>query len=79
MSKGAGIDLSDIRNPDLHQNDIESVHSNTADASGSTSEVNPDRLSIIDEESDVAPNWFNHEQRSSLTPEQNEVVKNKEV
>ena len=55
MSKEAGIDMSDIRNPDLHLNDIESVHSNSADASGRTSEVDPDRLSTIDEESDVAP------------------------
>ena len=55
VSKDAGIDLSDIRNPDLHLNDTESTNSNSADASGRTSEIDPDRLSTIDEESDISP------------------------
>ena len=79
MSKDAGIDLSDIRNPDLHLNDADSTNSNGADASGRTSEVDPDRLSTIDEESDVAPEWFNHEQWSSLTQEQKKVINDIEV
>lgn len=75
MSKSAGIDLSDIRNPDLHLNDADSINSQGADASGRTSEIDLDRLSTIDEESDAAPEWFNHEQWSSLTPKQKEVVR----
>ena len=74
MSKSAGIDLSDIRNPDLHLNDADSINSQGADASGRTSEIDPDRLNTI-EESDVALEWFNHEQWSSLTPKQKEVVR----
>ena len=51
----------------------------SADASGRTSEIDPDRLSTIDEESDVAPEWFNHEQWSSLTQEQKKVISDIEV
>ena len=74
MSKGSGIDLTELLNPDLSFNDDASVDSRQADASGRTSEVDPDRLSTIDEV-DEAPDWFNHEAWLTLTEEQKQTVR----
>ena len=59
MAPGAGIELSHLRDPDLNLNDNSSQDSREADASGRTSEIDPDRMSTIHEEDDVAPDWFN--------------------
>ena len=58
VTPGAGIEMSQLRDPDLNLKDKSSQDPREADASRRTSEIIPDRLSTIQENGDASPDWL---------------------